>query len=283
MTAEPRDDDRATVDAASGLAFSTTGDGPAVVLLHGLGGFRQLWREQVEPLRHAGFKVISVDMPGHGDSLDVSEPSIPSFADAVKVLCDSLDVSRAAVVGHSMGGRTMFQFALTYPERLWALVPVGAQSEAPEGVYRTVLEEVRERTIREGLDGFREAFAEAGEIPARTETDPDFASWFWTHFSTHRPNSLIGGLNAILAMERLTPRLGEIQVPALCLVGVEDAPFIPLARRYESDMPRCRTMVIDGCRHYPMNDAAEVFTSALVEFLLTSSPLSASSGRSGRD
>lgn len=272
MTEGPANADRTTVDAASGLAFSSIGDGPAVVLLHGLGGFRQLWREQIEPLRDARFRVISVDMPGHGDSLDVSNPSIRGFAESVMMLFDSLNVSRAALVGHSMGGRTMFQFALTYPERVWAVVPVGAQSEAPEGEYRTVLEDVRERTVRGGLDGFREAFAEAGEIPARTDHDPDFASWYWGHFEKHRVASLVGGLDAILAMQRLTPRLCEIQVPALCLVGAEDAPFIPLARRYETEMPRCRTLIIEGCRHYPMTDAAPAFTAALLEFLLASAP-----------
>jgi 3-oxoadipate enol-lactonase len=265
--------DDVRVDPASGLAYSSDGTGPAVVLLHGLAGFRQLWRDQVPHLTRSGLRVISVDLPGHGDSPDPTRAlSIQGMADAVSRLLDSLGVSQAAIVGHSMGGRTMFNFAVDRPDRVWAIVPVGAQSESASGEYRAVLADLKARTIAGGLPAFRDAFMEAGEIPARTQTDPAYARWYWEHFERNRPSSLVKGLDAIFAMRTLTGDLGKIRAPALCLVGSEDEPFLPLARRYEALMPNCRTVVVDGCRHYPMTDAEPIFSRLLTEFLVANQP-----------
>lgn len=281
MAVNLRTDD-ARIDPASGLAYSSEGAGPAVLLLHGLGGFRQLWREQVPHLTRSGLRAISVDLPGHGDSADpVGVLSIQGMADAVAQLLDSLDVTQAAIVGHSMGGRTMFNLAVDRPDRVWAIVPVGAQSESASGEYRAVLSQLKERTIAGGLPAFRQAFMEAGEIPARTQTDRAFARWYWHYFEKNRPGSLVNGLDAIFAMRTLTGELRNVRAPALCLVGAEDEPFLPLARRYEEVMPNCRTVVIEGCRHYPMNDAEPVFSRLLTEFLVANQPREAE--RPGRE
>lgn len=281
MSVDAKPDDT-RIDPASGLAYSSEGTGPAVVLLHGLAGFRQLWREQVPHLTRSGLRVISVDLPGHGDSPDPSAGlSIQGMADAVSRLLDSLDVWQAAIVGHSMGGRTMFNFAVDRPDRVWAIVPVGAQSESASGEYREVLADLKARTIAGGLSAFRQAFLEAGEIPARTQTDAAFGRWYWHYFEKNRAGSLVNGLDAIFAMRTLTGELGRVRAPALCLVGAEDEPFLPLARLYEEVMPNCRTIVVDGCRHYPMTDAEPVFSQLLTEFLIANQPREAE--RPGRE
>jgi pimeloyl-ACP methyl ester carboxylesterase len=266
---------RGQTAVGNGLAYSDDGAGPAVVMLHGLAGFRQLWQEQVPYLTRAGFRVICVDLPGHGGSRDTKGPlTIDSMADAVASLLDNLDVAAAAIVGHSMGGRTMFTFAVDRPNRVWAIVPVGAQSEAPRDEYRRTLDDLRARTIEGGLPAFRKAFLDAGEIPERTERDASFAGWYWKYFEQNRASSLVKGLDAIFAMRTLTPDLGVIKAPALAVVGSEDAPFIPLARRYETLLPNCRTVVVEGCRHYPMTDAEPLFSKVLTEFLSANRPTS---------
>ena len=123
-----------------------------------------------------------------------------------------------------MGGRTLFQFALDRTDRIWAIVPVGAHSEAPRSPYREVLAGVRDATLRDGLAGFRAAFEAVGEIPERLCLDTQFAQQFEARFARDRARMLAAALDAILAMPQLTPRLGEITVPALAMVGERDAP-----------------------------------------------------------
>jgi pimeloyl-ACP methyl ester carboxylesterase len=108
------------------------GRGPAVIMMHGLAGSKALWSEFAETLAGHGFRAIAFDHRGHGRSTDAGRPwTIADLADEPASLMDSLGIERAALIGHSMGGRTLIEFAVSHPERVWAVVPVGAHSEAP--------------------------------------------------------------------------------------------------------------------------------------------------------
>lgn len=257
-----------TTRPAPGLAVDDAGAGPVVVLMHGLGGCRQLWLETLASLRSAGYRAIAYDHRGHGASPDVPAPwSIADLADDLAGLLDALAVDRACLVGHSMGGRAMFSFALDHPERITALVAVGAHSEAPHSVYRDILAGIREVTMREGIQGFRTSFEAAGEIPDRVRTDPDFAARFEGWFRLNRPDMIAAALDAILAMPTLTPRLPEIRVPMLSVVGERDLHFRELADRYATLVGRCRTTIVPATGHYPMVDAHAPFAARLIGFL----------------
>ena len=244
------------------------GSGPAVVLVHGLAGFKELWSETRQALLQAGYRVVSYDQRGHGESHDVAGPwAIADLSRDLGLVLDGLGIAQACVVGHSMGGRAMFSFALDQPGRTWAVVAVGAHSESPRAEYRTILADLRDVTVRDGLDGFRLEFDRAQEIPERVRWDAGFAREFEARFAANRPAMLVAGLDAILAMPALTPRLGEINVPMLAAVGARDSHFLDLARRYAEIVPRCRTVVVADCHHYPMTDSPLAFNQALVTFL----------------
>ena len=117
------------------------------------------------------------------------------------------------------------------------------------------------------LAGFRAAFEAAGLIPDRASQDPLFAQRFEAYLARNRTPMIAAAVDAILAMPVLTPRLGEIAVPALAVVGERDAPFRELTAWYGQAMPRCRTVVLPGCQHYPMTDQHDAFASALHGFL----------------
>ncbi|WP_372789896.1 alpha/beta fold hydrolase [Paraconexibacter sp.] len=88
------------------VAFDRTGSGPPLVLLHGLGGERRVWREVVEHLRDER-EVISVDLPGFGDSAplpDDIEPTPWAIAEALDAFFTTLGVDRPHVAGNSLGG-----------------------------------------------------------------------------------------------------------------------------------------------------------------------------------
>lgn len=256
------------------LAVEDCGQGPAVVFLHGLAGFRQLWSDAVARTRAGGFRCISYDHRGHGESSDAPAPwTIRDLADDLASVLDDLDIERACIVGHSMGGRVMFDFALERPDRVWAVVAVAAQSETPRPPYRETLVEVRNTTVHEGLPGFRRAFEAAGEIPGRIALDAAFAAEFEARFAHNRAAMLAASLDAILVMPALTPRIHEITVPALAIVGELDEPFREIAALYERRMTSCRTTVVPSCHHYPMTDQPAAFTKALTEFLKTAAAI----------
>ncbi len=98
------------------LHFRDSGKGKPVVLLHGYLESLEIWSDFAEELsRH--YRVVSVDLPGHGRSGEYSRvDTMAVMADAVKHILDHLDIGRAVIVGHSMGGYAALAFAEIYYE-----------------------------------------------------------------------------------------------------------------------------------------------------------------------
>jgi pimeloyl-ACP methyl ester carboxylesterase len=107
------------------LSVFTLGRGHPVVLLHGLGANKLSWLPLLGPLAES-YRVIAVDLPGHGESSKRRGDYTPSYFGAVlRRLLDRLGLRRAALVGNSMGGRVALEVAATMPERVAALVLLG--------------------------------------------------------------------------------------------------------------------------------------------------------------
>jgi pimeloyl-ACP methyl ester carboxylesterase len=107
--------------AGVGIHYEVTGEGPAVVLLHGFPDSGRLWRHQVGPLVDAGYQVIVPDMRGYGrsDQPEGVEPYSILYAVAdVGAVLDDVGVARAHVVGHDFGAAVAWVLASLAPERV---------------------------------------------------------------------------------------------------------------------------------------------------------------------
>ncbi len=113
------------------LAVEVEGDGPAVLLVHGLGGTSNFYQVQADALV-ASHTVIRVDSAGAGRSPVADGISIESHADDLAGVLDALGISSAAVVGHSMGTLVVRSLAARYPEKVTALALLGAVREPAE-------------------------------------------------------------------------------------------------------------------------------------------------------
>ncbi|MGI9420349.1 MAG: alpha/beta fold hydrolase, partial [Geminicoccaceae bacterium] len=103
------------------IAFQIAGDeGMPLVFLHGIGGDAESWRPQLDGFS-GDYRAIAWDMPGYGDSAPLAEMTFPALVDAVSILLDRLSVTKAHLVGHSLGGMIAQAFALAHPERLRSL------------------------------------------------------------------------------------------------------------------------------------------------------------------
>ena len=113
------------VDGLS-LHYLVEGRGPAVILLHGLGGFAASWRHNITPLA-ARATVYSLDLPGFGRSAKPrAHYGLPYFARALHGFLDALGVSQASLIGHSLGGAVAVAYALTHPTRVERLALLGS-------------------------------------------------------------------------------------------------------------------------------------------------------------
>ncbi len=139
-------------------AFRIAGSGPVILLIHGIGDNSTTW-ETVQAKLAQRFTVIAVDLLGHGQSdKPRADYSIAAYANGMRDLLSVLDIERATVVGHSLGGGVAMQFAYQFPQLVERLVLV-ARRRCHQG---------RQRRVEAGViaDGQRGAGAAAAAIGA---------------------------------------------------------------------------------------------------------------------
>ena len=108
------------------------GRGEVLLLLHGMAGSSQTWQSVIRPLsRH--YRVVAPDLPGHGQSTKPrSDYSLGAFAALLRDLLDELGVTRATIVGHSLGGGIAMQFVYQHPDYAQRLILIGSGGLGPD-------------------------------------------------------------------------------------------------------------------------------------------------------
>jgi pimeloyl-ACP methyl ester carboxylesterase len=135
------------------LYSTSSGSGPTIIFVHGWTCDTSSWREQL-PAFDDDYRVIALDLPGHGQS--GSPPpdafSMDLFADAIEAVRAEAGADRVVLVGHSMGGPVIRQYALSYPEHVAGLVavdgPLDVRGFAGGGQRPALTLQAREQMIR---------------------------------------------------------------------------------------------------------------------------------------
>ena len=123
-----------------GTAFKSYGDQPSpLIFIHGVGMRGDVWSPQVEYFSN-DYQVITYDFLGHGESpLPPEEPVLDDYVEQLNNLLKYLDLSLISLVGHSMGALISVAFALKYPEKVKALVPINIAFNRSEEAQKEVL------------------------------------------------------------------------------------------------------------------------------------------------
>lgn len=251
-----------------------SGEGPPLLLLHGFTGSTATWR----PFLRAwpGFRLVRVDLIGHGRSDSPPDVSRYRMAHAVAdllALLDRLSVERAAVLGYSLGGRVALHLALAAPERLTALI---VESASPG------IEDEGERARRRAADEELARSIEVGGIEAfvdRWQAQPLFASQarlprtVWERQRRQRlAQRSVGLANSLRGMgagaqEFLLPRLTALRLPALFIAGALDERYAAEARRMAITVSSGELCVIPEAGHAVHLEQPAAFAAAVRRFL----------------
>jgi pimeloyl-ACP methyl ester carboxylesterase len=262
------------------ISTLTMGNGPDVLLLHGLGGTRASLLETAAALSER-YRVHAPDLPGFGSSgkPPVGRYNAAWFADIMLGLLDALEIDQAQVVGNSMGGRIAIEMALIRPERIRAL---GLLCPAVAWIRRGFHPIVR--LLR----------PELGMLPHNLSRRM-VASQFWSLLCNRdlmdpavgdlmvdefqRIYHSAGARYAFLASARniylepphgrhgFYPRLAELQPPALFIWGDHDA-LIPAAfsRHVAEWLPSAEQVIIPECGHVPQVERPQETNALLMDF-----------------
>jgi 3-oxoadipate enol-lactonase len=251
--------------------FDVRGEGPAVVLVHAGIADSRMWEPQLRtfPVSH---RVVRVDLPGFGNS--PFESNVVSYRGAIGDALDGAGAERAALVGTSLGGRTALEFALDSPERVSALVLVGAgidDHDWSDDVERFVEEE--EAALAKGdLDAAVDANLRlwiAGPRRTLDDVDPHVRDLV---DEMQRQAYRLGKGHDDLQADRLEPpastRLADLQVPTLVVTGDEDIEDIhAIADRLAREIPGAERATISNAAHLPSLERPAEFDRIVLEFL----------------
>jgi pimeloyl-ACP methyl ester carboxylesterase len=259
----------------------TTGDGPDVVCIHGLGATKASFFDTAAALTRAGYRVHALDLPGFGgSSKPIAGPySARWFAETVVDVMDAFGIGRAHLVGNSMGGRVAIEVGLRAPERVAAL---GLLAPAVAFIRRGWHPIVRMLRPEFGLlphnfgrarvaRQFWNMFADPDQV------DPSVADVVVDEFQ--RIYTSAGARLAFLASARniylerpfggggFYPRLAELEAPALFVWGACDRLIPPGFRRYVAEwLPTAEQIVLEACGHVPQVERPEQTIGMLRRF-----------------
>ena len=243
------------------VSYLDVGHGPPLIFIHGFPLDHTMWRHQIDDLQ-TDYRVLALDLPGFGQSqASRSEMSITGFADGIAEFLDRIGVQgKITLCGLSMGGSIGLQFALRHPHRLARLILCDCRAMADTAEGRKTRLDLAERVLKEGPE-FVAAAMPARLFAAKTiEQNPDIVQSIQAVIRSTASKSVAGGSLALANREDVVPRLGEIAVPTLTIVGSEDVistsgEMAAMARM----LPRCRHIEITGVGHMaPLEAPAQV-------------------------
>lgn len=251
-----------------GTAYEISGAGPAVMLVHGLGMSRAMWRWQ-EPALARRFRVLRHDLLGHGESDRTARPyAMTDMVDQVLGLADHLGLGRFALVGFSLGGLIVQATALAAPERVAALVILNAAHDRAPAERDAVLARVAQAE-RDGpsatIDAAISRWFTAAYAAAHPDVIEQVRAWILANDPKVYPHAyrLLATADAPLAQA-----ITAIRCPTLVMTGAEDHGNSPaMAERMARLIPGARLDIVPGLRHMGLAEAPERFNDAIVPFL----------------
>src|SRR5688572_13397480 len=232
------------------LAYTDTGVGLPVVLLHGYPFNRSMWNEQVSALSNS-FRVITPDLRGLGESEATSGPATMSrMAQDVAMLLDHLEIPRAVIGGLSMGGYVALAFYKLFPSRVRALVLADTRAQADTEEGKQTRFQQAEKATSEGMAGIADAMLPKLLTPDTVSKRPELVKRIRDMMLKTKPEGAAAALLGMAERDDLTEFISSILVPTLILVGREDA-ITPVAdsEKMQSRIEGSRLVVIENAGH----------------------------------
>jgi pimeloyl-ACP methyl ester carboxylesterase len=267
------------------LSFRRAGDGPAILLVHGIAGSSRTW-EQVIPLLARDYAVVAPDLVGHGASAKPpGDYSLGAQASALRDLLSILDIERVTVVGQSFGGGVAMQFSYQYPENCDRIVLVGSGGLGRE--VNWLLRFLATPGVEYALPIFFPSFVrDRGNaivgLLHRAGFRNDRAVEMWRAYASltesETRKAFVRTLRAVVdpggqsvsAMDRLYL---SVQMPTLIIWGDRDN-IIPVSHAYAAHdaILGSRLAIIKGVGHFPHVEEPLRFVEILSEFIDSTEP-----------
>jgi pimeloyl-ACP methyl ester carboxylesterase len=257
-------------DALTRVLESGPVDGPVVLALHGVGARADRWRPAMELLGDKGFRVIAIDLPGHGFAAKGGDLncSPAKVMDSLESFCASFGISRLAIMGTSLGALYAATLALKRPNLVSGVVLIGAlgleplgptgRAQASNSVVRTSEEDI-ERKLRRLFFDQELVTSSIVDEEFRINTSPGAAeslASYSEYFAKSIDDDVVGD------------RLASTGTPVLLVWGSHDqAVSVEVGVRATRRIPRWNLVEINNAGHAPYLEQPTTFCAGVAPFL----------------
>ncbi|MEL6934092.1 MAG: alpha/beta fold hydrolase [Pseudomonadota bacterium] len=268
--------------------LDTGGDGPPLVLIHGLAASIEIWRHVIDPLSE-NFRVVAFDLPGFGysDKPDADYKAVTFFIPILKAFLDAVELPRAHFVGSSMGASLIIRFAARHPQMVDRAVMAN-----PGGFGRYIHPFLRVPTLpliggvmsrpQRVLNAFGVRLAVASK-EKRTKALIDEADMLSKLPGAHR--AFVRTLRGLATpfylkdLDEFEEEARQFRSPALVVWGKEDRIFpVKQAQKVAKYMPGADAIRMERVGHYPQIDAPEEFVALIESHLMSDAAMASTSG-----
>ncbi|MFT5484883.1 MAG: pimeloyl-ACP methyl ester carboxylesterase [Halieaceae bacterium] len=256
-----------TAATAAGTAYRISGDGPPLVMVHGLGLNHAMWQWQRAALA-AHFTVVEYDLLGHGNSpKPIGEYPMQVMLDQLIELMDSLDIDAAGLVGFSLGGLIVQAFTVAYPARVKALAILNAahgRSDEERASLMTRVQQVREHGPSSTVDAALERWFNAGFADSSPEVLAQVRTWVIANDPRVYPELYRLLAHADIGLEE---SIRSINSPTIVITAEHDYGNSPeMSQRIASRISGSRLEILPGLRHMALAEDPCQLNALLVSF-----------------
>lgn len=245
--------------------FVDVGEGDPVILIHGVGLDLTIWERQIECLSKQ-YRVISYDMVGHGQSARPPGPyTLSQFVKQLDDLLFDLSISKAHIVGFSMGGLVAQGFAVEHPEKAASIMIVSSVAHRTEEQRKGVLARVKE-VEEHGHHTTIDAAIQRWFTPAFQAQHPEVIERIRHRLETNRADAYLAAYRVFAtADEELFEKLRNIECPAFIITGELDQGSTPeMAGIMAEQIPNAEAIVFPGIRHMLPVEASDELNQILL-------------------
>ncbi|MEO8035270.1 MAG: alpha/beta hydrolase [Acidobacteriota bacterium] len=251
------------------ISYFEAGSGPAVILLHGLGGNKNLWKTTLADLSPS-FHVFAIDQLGFGASdKPLINYRVATLVDFLEEFMTKAGIEKATLAGNSLGGWVAASFALAHPGRVDRIILIDTAGYFPKPFRRQDVAYLNPSTLAESRQVLRKVLFNKQFI-----NDVTVKMFFSERLSAGDSYTIDRMIDSIIRGEDImNERWASITTPTLVVWGREDA-LVPLAdgELIASRIPGARKVILANCGHIPELECAPALDSVLLEYLKTPLP-----------
>ncbi|GGL79142.1 hypothetical protein GCM10010840_16240 [Deinococcus aerolatus] len=267
-TSGARQDGMLAVNGAQ-IHYVSQGSGTPMLLLHGYPLSGELFARNRDALASAGYRVITIDHRGYGQSVapEGDAGSIQTYAKDALAVMDQLNVPSAIIGGMSMGGPIVFEMYRTAPERFKGMLLIDTIANPANVVEKAVWGGMAQKAVTYGPQSLVGELLKDMLTGQTRLSKPGDAKFLGDIVKQASVAGDVAGARALSERPDSLPMLGTITVPTLILEGVEDTVYPPpFAMKMQQNIAGSKLVLIPGAAHAAIYENADAANRAIVDW-----------------